>query len=497
MILDAAIGAAGPVAALTIEWKNGFASMFDAVAVSAQMIGQSLIPGSLGVLSTMVAIRLIKASIDAISTRSLLAGMGEIINAVMMGGIIAGLFAYYGDMVSFVWRLVDDLVNKFSLGAAGTGQAFYTSVTEQVLQVLKLSWKMVFAQKAESSGSAFDFALSLLGQVLSPAFMVHLLLGLLITILVGVYGVIVLLQLYTGVIQIGVGTAFFPPAVSFYPIIDSWGKNAVGVIASGIAHLCICAWLVTIANTGALYMLNEIQTGSFVFFNLQGNDSAFAGAGESISKSLAMLVFAIYLLVMGLGTGSAVSYATRIFGSPSSMIGRIGHSSGSRGQAGGNAGSAGSSIGGGGGGGGVAGGAAGGAATAGAAVAAGIPTGGAGTAAVGGASAAGSAGAAAGGAAVGGGAAGGASAGGAAGGAAGSAGSAGGSAGGSATAGSSSGQAAGGAPAGSGSGASGGSAGSAQSTPSRMQAAGTRALKAAASVPYRMAVAHARNIVQS
>lgn len=500
--IDAAFGVAGPVAAMTIEWKNGFASLFDAVSINAQMVGQTLIPGSMGILSAMMLLRLTRALLDALFSRSMMQAMGEIMTVLYTGVIILASYQWYPDMVSLIWRVIDDLVNKFSLGNSGSGQAFYSSVTDQVVMVMKVTWKMVFAQKAESSGSAFDFALSLIGQVLSPAFAVHLLLGLLVTVLVAIYGVLMLLQLYTGVLQVSLGTMFYPPTAAFYPVVDSWAKNCVGLIFSGIAHLCICAFLMTIVGAGALFMLNEVQQGNFVFFNVQDLNSAFGDASESMSKALALIMYAVYLIVMGLGTGSAVGYAGKIFGSPSGMIGRMGHGTGAGGAGAGTggAGSAGSAIGGAGGATGGGAGAAGGVATAGAAVAAGVPTGGAGTAAVGGAGAAASgAGSAAGGAAAGAGVGGAAAAGaGASGAGTAGAGAAGGGAAGGAGAGAGGGGAGGGAAGGSaGSAASGGMAGGGSAAAGRMQAAGARALKTAASVPYRMAVAHAKNIVQS
>lgn len=340
----ATVGAAAPQSAQSV-----FTNVFTTLIEHGPKVAEKLVPGCLQILAVCVAIRLVKALIDALFSDDAIGAVGDAFSVVLSGFVCMMVITHVSDISGVVWTVADETMAVMSVGdVSGSGVADIST------RMMEASWKLLLdvynlyfnteAAEGAASGSAMDKLLDWLGVALTGAGLLHVLIGLIVLLMTTAYAAILALQLTTGGMQITIAIGFLPIVFAFYPIIENWAKNAIGVIAAGIAHLGICAFLISLVSQQATSMATALSSGGFTIFGE-------TVGGSHVNKIIASVVFAGVLLVLGLATGKSVGFATSIFGSTGGMMGKPSHGrGGGSGSGGGNANNTGGAGGGAGGG---------------------------------------------------------------------------------------------------------------------------------------------------
>ena len=340
----ATVGAAAPQSAQSV-----FTNVFTTLIEHGPKVAEKLVPGCLQILAVCVAIRLVKALIDALFSDDAIGAVGDAFSVVLSGFVCMMVITHVSDISGVVWTVADETMAVMSVGdVSGSGVADIST------RMMEASWKLLLdvynlyfnteAAEGAASGSAMDKLLDWLGMALTGAGLLHVLIGLIVLLMTTAYAAILALQLTTGGMQITIAIGFLPIVFAFYPIIENWAKNAIGVIAAGIAHLGICAFLISLVSQQATGLATALSSGGFTIFGE-------TVGGSQVNKIIASVVFAAVLLVLGLATGKSVGFATSIFGSTGGMMGKPSHGrGGGSGSGGGNANNTGGAGGGAGGG---------------------------------------------------------------------------------------------------------------------------------------------------
>jgi len=137
-----------------------------------------------------------------------------------------------------------------------------------------------------------------------------------IVLLVVLYFVVVLLQSFTGLFMIAVGLMLLPLCLAFYPLIESWTKNAIGLIAAGAAHQGIVVFL--------LSMTEGVVADAIRQFAENPTNNVWGGGAQTAEVTGGViylgLVLCAFMAVLGLTTSRIVAFATQIFGPVSGTL---------------------------------------------------------------------------------------------------------------------------------------------------------------------------------
>lgn len=315
MVFD--VATAMPIVA-AVGGQSVFDTVVNSVIDNGPLIAQRFVTGCYMILTVTVGIRLAKALMEAVYDDSIVSGVADAINVVVTGLILLMALTHIPDISSLVWAVVDETMAVMDIsGSNGGAKGIATNMMNTTWSVVPQIFGIFFAQDETADPSLWEKVTGFLGEMLTGAAALHLMLGLLCILMALIYAVIVSVQIAVGLMQITIGIVFLPVTLAFYPVIESWAKNALATIAAGIAHMGICAFLISIVGKMASDMTTQVANGGFTAF---GYEMGFDAVGAN--KTVALLALGGFLLVLGLSTGKAVGFATSIFGSVSGMIGR-------------------------------------------------------------------------------------------------------------------------------------------------------------------------------
>lgn len=300
--------------------------------------------GSWGpILSAGIAVHLIRSLLSALNDDDLGEFAEEMVNLGIMATILMTAITNHAWIESTVWETAGELMGVMAAAggspAGGSGSDIAVSVVNNVTtnatKVFVDIWDLLIATREPTGDEGVMEVIAAIGENLLAAG-----LALIALIMALVYVAIMALQVTTGILMVVIGLMFLPLMLALYPLIENWLKNAIGLIAAGIAHLGIVSFLTAVISKVASDMTANFQAQRYedIFQASMNGDDLFLGM-----KMLMMLVLCVFLLVLAFASSKAVTMATTLFGQPSGMIGKLGRKKGGAGG-GGDAGSAASSA---------------------------------------------------------------------------------------------------------------------------------------------------------
>lgn len=315
-------------------WDASFmvTGAFDAFINGGMQVAAAFAGIAPKILTVAIGIRLVKSLLEAMYDDSLMGTMEDVMNLALVGLILWVAIGHNQQIGTFATSAMNEVMKLMDVtGAQGAGDSnALARVWQSCVGVATSLMAFVFRDlKCDGGGSALvPDSVECLSTVVSsilPAMMM-----LLILIMVVVYALLMVLQFFVGAAMIGIGIGFLPLTLALYPLVESWAKNNIGLIVSGIAHMGICTFLMGLVSVYVEGLTEKLQGDPNVIEGLPGGDM------------VALLFVGAFLIILALTTSKAVGFASSIFGSTSGMIGRIGGRSGG-GAGGGSSGAGGSS----------------------------------------------------------------------------------------------------------------------------------------------------------
>lgn len=278
---------------------------------AVQAAGAKTTAPALTILAAGVLYQCVRAWMDSILDGDALELIEGVLNAVIVGTILTALITNYAAVTDAAWGLMSSTMAMFSSSGATSGGDVINTIWKLTTETAGTLFALILAPPTAQCGvDPLCWTAEVAGSFVTALPLAILMV--IVVLLVLIYVLIMLLQVFRGIFQIGVGLLWLPLTLGFYPLIDSWAMSAVGLIASGIAHMAIVAFLLDLVSTMMGALATSIATGQINFTTL--NLHAFG-------KLFATLLAAVMMVVMALSSGAAVGYATSIFGSVSGWTG--------------------------------------------------------------------------------------------------------------------------------------------------------------------------------
>lgn len=303
---------------------DSIAAIFDTFQASVGMVAGKFGPAATVILTGAIAIRLTKTFFEAIFEDSIVSWVEEAIYLGIVGTILLTGIQKHGAIESAAWSAmghVMEIMNTGSAAADGTGRGVLNQIYDSTIGTLGKLYEFAIAGTPPPEDCGFgEFACSV--KATAEAMASNLLavaMFAIVLIMMLVYMIIMMLQVFTGIFMVGIGLAFLPVGLAFYPVIESWAKNAVGMIASGIAHMGITSFLLSLVGTIIERLTADFAAGKYVI--LAGSESSARILDQTMGKATLLAVMAAVLIVLALSSAKAIGFATSIFGSVSGMIG--------------------------------------------------------------------------------------------------------------------------------------------------------------------------------
>jgi len=309
---------------------ENIAVVFTEFKVQTEVAAVMFAAGGYYVLVFSMAIVIVKAWMESVLTDQV-SLVETFVSVVIYGGIILMALENQSVIHKYVWELADEVAAQMG-GAAGMSgvdgaSGVLTSIWDSTVQLFRAMWAMFLTTSTpEDACDAWEVGCNLQrGFEVVSSGLVSAILFIIVIVMVGIYAVIIILQVFTGFFMVGIGLMLLPLALSFYPIIESWTKNAIGLIMSGIVHVGMVAFLMTLVSKTMETLLKAYAEGQLTFF--EGSTTSpgwMSSMGDAVAgKVVAMFVMIIFMLVLGLASAKAIGFATQIFGSVGGMMGGL------------------------------------------------------------------------------------------------------------------------------------------------------------------------------
>lgn len=298
-MIDAALGPLGPLASMLKNFQD-----------VVQTTGGGLTGAAYTILGAGVLYQCVRAWLDSVWEGDALGLIEGVLNAILVGVVISMLIANYAAICSGAWGLMSGVMSVMANGSVSGDTG---TIIDKLYDLCVNTIKKLFDMMMSSDCEPLD--LICLGKevVEHAAMSSFLLIGFAITILLLlIYLIIMLLQVVRGVFQVGMGLLFLPITLGFYPLIDAWAMGALSMIASGIAHMGVVSFLLGFVAQAIDALVTQAAGAGF--------DPTGTG-NQAISKLFGMLLVSCLMVIMALGSGAAVGYATSIFGAASGFAG--------------------------------------------------------------------------------------------------------------------------------------------------------------------------------
>lgn len=306
-------------------------SVYNSILTSADAVSSGMAGLALGILGATVGIRLVRSLIEAIFEDGIMGAIEDAVHVVLVGGIVMVAINNAGAINGAVRGAVDEVMAVMSVGAGPTAGSDGEAMAKQIIgQTFETVHKMLDMAMRNSDAKGECGLTNMSGCMdVFQNLGTHLLASLLFVVallMLLMFVAMMLVQLVTGAMMIAVGCGLLPLTLAFYPVIESWAKNTVGLIASGVAHLGLVSFLLGLVGNEA----NELVTKMYDNYNQA--TAAGAGAGTALQGQfgnvVGLLMMCTLIAVLGLSANRAIGFATSIFGSTSGMIGKFGRGGG-------------------------------------------------------------------------------------------------------------------------------------------------------------------------
>lgn len=297
---------------------------------SIQSVGLAVAGGSHMLLAASMAIVIIKSWFEAIIEDDLVGLISTALEVLIVGTIALAVLQNYAELSAYVWEVCSGAMALFDPSGSSGGTTGSIMDKLWVSTVNSVTGLLNFYQEKDcQTGNALDQAACYMGNFVDSFALFFVLLVVMVLLLF--YMAVMLLQIFRGIFAIGVGLVWLPFTAAVYPLIESWGKNALGVIMGGIAHMAMVSFLLGIVSSATDTLTH--QAISMGFESIPGIN----GMQALFSRSWAAMVLGVMICVLALSAGTAISKSAEIFGTVSGMMsihrGRAG-GGGSKGAAG-------------------------------------------------------------------------------------------------------------------------------------------------------------------
>jgi len=228
---------------------------------SENFSGELIVP-SLLLLSACLAIRILVGTIKEVIDGNLVDVISNVVFAGLMGIILSALILWWNDG-AFSVRGFSEQTYRVMFGiVTGEGQSMDT-IAHAVITPATHAIEVIFTQLTGLSGRILMLPevpenplwgmVALLSHIVSIIFSIIFLfvasiMAFLASASIIALMLVVLFFMLAGLIAMQVGLAFGPIAVAAYPLIDTWAKKVVGVIAGGIAQATAGLLLITVVT---------------------------------------------------------------------------------------------------------------------------------------------------------------------------------------------------------------------------------------------------------
>lgn len=299
---------ANPLAALS--------GITDAIKTAASSAGHALIAPATAVLGAATAVRIVRAWLESALEGDAMSLINEFISSVVLATIIMMALQNYDALCSYAWALGMAAMQLF--GEPGqTGADIMDTIWGQTISAMvKLTG--IFTHTDSGAGPNCSDPLSW-ASCQAMGWMTALSTNMVVAVFVGL-GLIMLLifmgmmlyQVMRGIFQVAVALAWMPLTLGFYPLLDSWFKNALGLVASGIANMAMIAFIMSAMGKviGAI-VSDAVNSRVVALPSLPGIPA------DGVNKITGVLIACLGIMVISFLASAAMSYGTSIFGSVS------------------------------------------------------------------------------------------------------------------------------------------------------------------------------------
>lgn len=307
-------------------------------------LAASLSEPALALLGASVAIVLVKQWLEHFGDAD---AMGWIMGStqVIVWGTIAGAIIKNIEAVgNYIFKLMYGVMGLFGTAASGgnvSGENMLGWFWDETVEIGKAIFDFTISSNismkdALEAGASCKFSdptctkltdalQNLQGQLFDNG--MGMLIAMVAIVLMLLFLAVVLIQIVRGFFIVAIGVGFLPITLGFFPIMDSWWRKNVSVIAGGIAFMGSLAFLLGVVTNVVKQMTAGLSSDKSL-------DALKVLSGVHIeSKALAALIICLMIVMIALAMGSVLERASGIFDSPAGMLGV----SVARGQQGGDA----------------------------------------------------------------------------------------------------------------------------------------------------------------
>lgn len=320
--------------ALAVNPLAALSTILDILKSGVSTVQGGLVGAAKGILGACVAIVIGKAWLETILEADAMGFITSVLETIVIGTVVLMVITNISAIDGFAWGLCDKAMSLFAMGGGGgTTGGIIDTLWGQVVDIAAKILAFYTGDPAQAScdGGFFCTLSNAISATIDTLIVWQTVLFVILLLLI--YMAIMLFQVFRGLFQIAVGLMWLPLAAAFYPLIDSWSKSAVSVIAGGIAHMAAVSFLLGLVGKASESLLENMQAGT-----LPGIDGI-----QMMPKTWGVMVICITLIILAFCAGTAISKSAEIFGTSSGMMhihrksggGGGGNSKGSGGSGGG------------------------------------------------------------------------------------------------------------------------------------------------------------------
>lgn len=300
---------------------DSIASMFSAIQNAVSDVGAGMETPALALLGACTAIVIVKEWMESFGDADAMGWVMKSAQIVVYATIAAAVIKNFSSIVSYTFSLMYGVMALFggvAGGSGGSGQNIPNIIWDQTTAIAQSIFNFTMKGGADTSGvsSAGDAVAGAANILTSGVDMaISWILTLIAIVLILIYMGVMLLQLVQGFFMVAIGLVWLPITTGFFPVIENWMKNAIGVITGGIAHMAIVSFMLSIVSRVATQLTDGMGNSTGAIFTVPSMTT-----GEINSKALASLVLCLVLVMLAMAAGTAIKKAAEIFGTSSGMM---------------------------------------------------------------------------------------------------------------------------------------------------------------------------------
>lgn len=298
-----------PLAALSI--------ISDSIKETAQAAGGKLVGPAFSLLGALTAYRIIRAWLESAFDGDAMSLINEAIISLVVATILSMGLTNYEALSGWAWGLGSSAMEFVGGGSTANGimDSIWKSTISSAWGLLSILLEPDAAAPCKGLKGAAWAACKMNSAIVATG--ANILVGLFIAIallLLLIFMGIMMYQVLRGIFQIAVGLLWLPLTMGFYPLIDSWFKNAVGLIASGIANMAMVSILIKMVGDMAWKLTENAMKNNIIALPPVMDAMGRTGA---MNKMTAVLIACLGIVIIAFLASAAMSYGTSIFGAVS------------------------------------------------------------------------------------------------------------------------------------------------------------------------------------